>query len=136
MHLTVTSRTLVLGLLAAALHASAGCEQSAAEQSLEVTATAYNSLPAQTRGDPALAAWGDRLEPGMKAIAVSRDLIELGLTHGVEVQIEGLPGRYRVLDKMAKRWHRKIDIYMGTDVKAARAWGRKTVRIRWKPRPR
>ena len=133
MHRTVTSWTLVLGLLAAAAHFSTGCEQARAEQSLKVTATAYNSLPGQTRGDPALAAWGDQLEPGMKAIAVSRDLLELGLTHGVEVRIEGLSGRYRVLDKMAKRWQRKIDIYMGTNIQAARAWGRKTVRIHWIP---
>ena len=133
MHRTVTSWTLVLGLLAVAAHFSTGCEQTRAEQNLEVTATAYNSLPGQTRGDPALAAWGDRLEPGMKAIAVSRDLLELGLTHGVEVRIEGLSGRYRVLDKMAKRWQRKIDIYMGTNIEAARAWGRKAVRIHWIP---
>jgi hypothetical protein len=43
--------------------------------SLRVTATAYNSLPGQTDNTPDLAAWGDRLRPGMKAIAVSRDLL-------------------------------------------------------------
>jgi len=99
---------------------------------LTVTATAYNSLPGQTRGDPTLAAWGDRLEPGMRAIAVSRDLIELGLGHGTRVRIEGLPGEYRVLDKLARRWTRRIDIYMGTDVEAARAWGKRGVRISWR----
>jgi len=57
----------------------------------------------------------------------------LNFLSAVEVRIEGLPGRYRVLDKMAKRWHQKIDIYMGTNVQAARAWGRKTVRIHWTP---
>ena len=76
---------------------------------LEVTATAYNSLPNQGQGDPTIAAWGAKLRPGMKAIAVSRDLIELGLTDGVEVKIDGLPGRYTVLDKTAKRWKRRID---------------------------
>ncbi len=98
---------------------------------LEVTATAYNSLPAQTEGDPCVTAWGDRLEPGDKVIAVSRDLIPLGLTHGVEVEILGLPGTYRVLDKMNRRWKMKIDIYMGNDLKAAREWGRRRVTIRW-----
>jgi hypothetical protein len=39
-------------------------------------------------------AWGDTLEPGMKAIAVSRDLIRLGLVHNTYVTIEALPGRY------------------------------------------
>ena len=38
---------------------------------------------------------------------------------------------YRVLDKMPSRWRRKIDIYMGEDVAAARAWGVRRVRIRW-----
>ena len=112
-----------------------GCQSQAAdERVLEVTASAYNSTPAQTVGDPQLAAWGDRLEPGMKAIAVSRDLIELGLGHEAVVRIDGLPGEYRVLDKMAKRWKRKIDLYMGSDVKAARAWGVRKVTIRWQPK--
>ena len=103
------------------------------ERSLVVTATAYNSVVGQTHGDPSVTAWGDRLEPGMKVIAVSRDLLELGLTHGVEVTIDGLEGHYTVLDKMARRWKRKIDVYMGEDVEAARRWGRRKVTIRWTP---
>jgi len=103
----------------------------AEEQSLMVRASAYNSTAGQTNDQPTLTAWGDRLEPGMKAIAISRDLMELGLTHGVTVTIEGLPGTYKVLDKMAARWKRKIDIYMGEDVRAAREWGVREVRIHW-----
>ncbi len=103
------------------------------ERSLIVTASAYNSLAAQTNDRPNLAAWGDRLEPGMKSIAVSRDLIALGLGHNAVVTIDGLPGEYRVLDKMAKRWKEKIDIYMGVDVAAARSWGVRQVTIRWTP---
>ncbi len=102
-------------------------------ETLEVTATAYNSLAGQGSGDPTLAAWGDRLEPGMKAIAVSRDLLELGLTHGTEVEIDGVPGRWTVRDKMARRWTRRIDLYMGVDRGAALRWGRRPVTIRWKP---
>ena len=102
-----------------------------AQRELVVTATAYNSLPGQTSGDPQRAAWGDRLEPGMRAIAVSRDLLELGLTRGVEVRIEGLPGTWRVLDKLAARWSRRIDVYMGTDRDAALRFGKRTVRITW-----
>jgi 3D (Asp-Asp-Asp) domain-containing protein len=67
----------------------------------------------------------------MKAIAVSRDLIGMGLTHGTKVRIEGLPGKYVVRDKMHRRWTRRIDIYMGDDVEAARNWGKREVRIRW-----
>jgi 3D (Asp-Asp-Asp) domain-containing protein len=102
------------------------------EHTLIVTATAYNSAPDQTHGDPTLAAWGDVLKPGMKAIAVSPDLLRLGLSRGVRVRVEGLRGEYVVLDKTASRWRKRIDIYMGNDVKAARAWGKRQVRIRWK----
>lgn len=96
-----------------------------------VTATAYNSLPGQTDKTPNLAAWGDTLEPGMKAIAVSRDLIPLGLGHNAKVWIEGETVPYLVLDKMNKRWRDRIDIYMGVDRKAALKWGKKRIKIRW-----
>ena len=97
---------------------------------MTVTATAYNSLHGQGAGeDHALAAWGDRLRPGMKTIAVSRDLIPLGLGYNAEVKIEGLPGTWVVKDKMHWRWKKKIDIYMGEDLQAARNWGRRKVKI-------
>ncbi len=116
-------------LMAALVIALVGCSGGSPR---EVTATAYNSVNSQTKdGDPTLTAWGDKLKPGMKAIAVSRDLIEDGLTHGTEVTIEGLPGTYKVMDKMNKRWEEKIDIYMGNDVKAAKEWGKRTVTISW-----
>ena len=103
--------------------------------SLLVTATAYNSVRGQTQGDPTEAAWGDRLSPGMKVIAVSRDLLEMGLGRGTRVKIDGLEGEYVVLDKMSRRWTRRIDLYMGVDVKAARRWGKREVRIHWTPPP-
>lgn len=102
--------------------------------SMWVTATAYCSRPQETEGDPFLAAWGDRLVPGEKCIAVSRDLLDLGLTHRVPVWIEvdgKEQGPYLVLDKMAKRWKDRIDLYYGTDVKAALEWGKRRVRISW-----
>ncbi|MBK5939043.1 hypothetical protein CCR96_07215 [Halochromatium roseum] len=103
----------------------------APRHSLEVTATAYTSRPSETSGDPYMAAWNNRLTPGEKAIAVSRDLLERGLNNGVEVKIEGLPGVYKVRDKMNKRWKRRIDIYMGDNLERAREWGKKQVVIRW-----
>ena len=96
-----------------------------------MTVTDYNSLPDQTLGDPNETAWGDRLEPGMQAIAVSRDLIAFGLDHQTSVFIEGLEGEYVVLDKMAARWEKRIDIYMGEDVEAATNWGIREVSISW-----
>jgi 3D (Asp-Asp-Asp) domain-containing protein len=106
-----------------------GC--SSAERSLKVTASAYTSSVGETDSTPNLAAWGDTLKPGMKSIAVSRDLINMGLTHNKEVRIEGFNGTYRVLDKMNKRWKKKIDIYMGNDVKKAKQWGKQEVVIYW-----
>jgi 3D (Asp-Asp-Asp) domain-containing protein len=101
------------------------------ERTLSVTATAYNSVPEQTLGDPDLGAWGDHLAPGSRAIAVSPDLLELGLERGSRVRIDGLPGEWKVLDKMPPRWTRRIDIFMGRDVAAARQWGKRKVRIHW-----
>jgi 3D (Asp-Asp-Asp) domain-containing protein len=119
-------------LLVISLLLLTGCEDDLTK-SLEVMATAYNSTPAQTDTDsPNQAAWGDYLEPGMKAIAVSRDLIPLGLGYKTEVEIEGIPGTFIVLDKMHRRKKKTIDIYMGLDLKAAKEWGRKKVTIKWK----
>jgi 3D (Asp-Asp-Asp) domain-containing protein len=99
---------------------------------LRVTATAYTSHAAQTDSTPNIAAWGDKLRPGMKVIAVSRDLLTVyGLKHGSKVRIKGLPGEYRVLDKMNKRWRKKIDIYMGKNLNKAYKWGRRKVELRW-----
>ncbi|WP_261841971.1 3D domain-containing protein [Aliamphritea ceti] len=106
-----------------------GCSNG--ESSLEVEATAYTSTPGETDSTPSLAAWGDTLKPGMKAIAVSRDLIAAGLTHNTKVRIEGFEGEYLVLDKMNKRWEKKIDIYMGKDRKKALQWGKRKVMIFW-----
>ena len=128
---TLAARAIVL-LVSLASGSTASADDVEEVQSLDVTATAYNSVPEQTNGQPRLTAWGDRLEPGMRVIAVSRDLIELGLEHGVAVEIDGLPHHYIVRDKMARRWKRKIDIYMGDDVSAARRWGKRRVTIRWR----
>ena len=77
---------------------------------LKVVATAYNSVPDQTSDHPFLGAWGDKLVPGSKVIAVSRDLLKLGLHHNSVVHISGLEGTYKVRDKMAARWTKTIVI--------------------------
>ena len=100
---------------------------------LEVTASAFNSVADQTDGQPALTASGERLRPGLRALAVSDDLFEAGLDFGTRVEIEGLPGEWVVMDRMHSRWRRKIDVYLGADEKAALAFGEKKVRIRWRP---
>ena len=67
----------------------------------------------------------------MKVVAVSSDLVYLGLTRGTTVRIDGLRDEYVVLDRMPQKWKKRIDIYMGNDVKAARSWGRREVNIYW-----
>jgi 3D (Asp-Asp-Asp) domain-containing protein len=101
-------------------------------KSIEVTASAYNSLAYQTSSNPHITAFGDSLKPGLKYIAVSRDLLKNGLSHNTLVKIEGLEGTYLVKDKMNRRFRNKIDLYMGTNVKAARKWGRRKVKISYR----
>lgn len=105
--------------------------------SINVTATAYNSLSYQTDGDPHITAFGDSLYSGLRCIAVSRDLYRLGLKHDIPIKIEGFDSIYLVKDKMHPRWNKKIDIYMGLNVKAAREWGRRKVSISYGvPKPK
>ncbi len=98
-------------------------------KSLDVKASAYNSVPEQTDDEPFIGAWGDSLSNRQKSIAISRDLISLGLKHNTKVMIEGLPGVYLVKDKMAARWKKRIDIYMGDKVAKAKKWGVKELSI-------
>lgn len=108
----------------ASVNASAGVQKS-----MTVHATAYNSVAGQTDKDPWTAAWNNRLRPGQKIIAVSRDLEKHGLTNGAKVKIEGLPGTYTVRDRMNKRFKNRIDVWMEKDIKKARRWGKKKLKI-------
>jgi len=102
------------------------------KHSLRVTATAYTSHRAQTDATPFLAAWNNRLRPGVKSIAVSRDMLtRYGMKNGTKVRIAGIRGYYRVRDKMNKRYKKRIDIYMGLDRRRALRWGRRSVVIYW-----
>ncbi len=98
-------------------------------KTINVTATAYNSIASQTSSTPNITAWGDSLVPGMKCVAVSRNLIALGIKHNTQIRIEGLDGIYIVNDKMNKKWKNRIDIYMGKDVAKAKEWGKKKKKI-------
>ncbi len=102
------------------------------KRKMRVTATAYTSHHNQTDKTPFLAAWNNRLRPGMKIIAVSRDMLRrYGMRNGTKVRIGGLRGYYTVRDKMNKRYRKRIDIYMGLDRKRALRWGRRSVVIHW-----
>ena len=64
---------------------------------------------------------------------MSPDLAEQGLRHNRRVRIDGLDGEFVVLDRTAADRHRTVDIFMGPDVRGARHFGRKKVKIRWTP---
>ena len=121
-------RSLAGGDAAGTVHPSAKSE---IQGPVLVEATAYNSVVGQTEGDPEIGAWGDRLDPGVKSVAVSQDLVALGMKRGARVRIEGLPGEFLVLDRMPAQWQRRIDIHMGESVDVAKEWGRRKVRIYW-----
>ncbi|MUM77473.1 hypothetical protein GKC30_07510 [Pseudodesulfovibrio sp. F-1] len=123
---------VAVATLLAGLHYGLTVPNAVLWNSERVTLTAYNSTPRQTAGDPFVAAWGDRLEPGMMSVAVSRDLLALGLDHGTEIHIKGLGGPYLVLDKMHQRFERRVDVYFGLDVAAAREFGRQEAVIYWR----
>ncbi len=113
-------------------HLKYGVNRKKFKRKLRIQATAYTSHRRQTDKTPFLAAWNNRLRPGMKAIAVSRDLIrKYGITNGRRVKISGLSGTYVVKDKMNKRFRKRIDIYMGLNRRKALRWGRRSVTIYW-----
>lgn len=121
-------------LVLASFICNLGCENRPEEKkyewtAIEVIASAYNSVSWQTDDQPNLAAWGDTLKPGMKVIAVSRDLLKMGLEYNTMVKIDTFPDTFYVKDKMHWKWRKKIDIYMGDDVQRAKEWGRKKVMI-------
>jgi len=122
----------ILFVLVLALSCDLGDSKSYVWHTKEVTATAYNSLAYQTNEQPNITAFGDTLTPGMKCIAVSRDLLKLGLKHNTLVTIEGFEDVFLVKDKMHTRWKNRIDIYMGNDVNAAKEWGRKRLKIKYR----
>jgi 3D (Asp-Asp-Asp) domain-containing protein len=115
-------------LLIVSTHAGAAEE---AEHRLGVTAVAYTLDGRQTDDDEDIGAWGDELDDEARIIAVSRDLLEMGLRRGARVHIEGRRGEYVVMDLMHPRWKKRIDILM-EDEDDAFAWGRRKVTIRWK----
>lgn len=109
------------------------CQTRYVAHSRTVTATAY-TLRANEGGfddQAGVGAWGAQLADHPHSIAVSRDLLEAGLTRGSKVWIDGLDGTWVVRDKMNRRWKNRIDILMPGDVRKAREWGRRKVTIRW-----
>lgn len=100
------------------------------EHTLSVTAVAYTLDSDQTDDSEDTGAWGDELDDEAKIIAVSRDLLGMGLKRGSKVRIHGKRGEYMVMDLMHPRWKKRIDILM-EDEDDAFQWGRRKVKISW-----
>ncbi|EPR70386.1 hypothetical protein ADIWIN_3742 [Winogradskyella psychrotolerans RS-3] len=113
------------------LNCNTNADSTCHKTTLKVTATAYNSLAYQTNSNPSITAFGDSLKPGLRYIAVSRDLLDSGLVHNTKVKIQGFDSLYIVKDKMNRRYKKRIDIYMGNDVKRAKKWGKKKLKIEY-----
>src|SRR5690554_5063047 len=100
---------------------------------MQVKASAYNSVPYQTRpgssGD--ITAWGDTLVDSIPSIAISRDLLDSGLVHGTMVKIHGYTEKFVVNDKMNRRYTKRINIHFGKDIRAARKFGVRKLKICW-----
>ena len=137
-HVGAICLSLAAGLMTGA--AAAGGKARDAPNTVTVWATAYNAVHEQTDETPHIGAWGDHLDqavqPGVRVIAVSPDLLEKGLKRGQRVRIQGLKGEFVVLDKMPRRWQNRIDIYMHKDLRAAKKWGKRRVKVSWKEGPR
>ena len=82
-----------------------------------VTASAYNTVPSQTQGNPNIGSCG---RVSTKTIAVSRDLRKK-YPCGTKVKIKDKV--YTVMDTMHPRWKNKIDICYGKDIRGARKFG-------------
>jgi 3D (Asp-Asp-Asp) domain-containing protein len=79
-----------------------------------VTVTAYHHCP----GSRGITSSGKRVQRGV--IAVSRDLERnLHLGFGDKVLLHGM-GVFEFQDRMASRWHKKVDVYLDSQRKASR----------------
>jgi hypothetical protein len=96
-----------------------------------VTVAAFSIALRAPGEDPLRGRWGDELKPGIKAVAVSPDLVARGLSQGTRVRIEGLPSAYRVRDQLADGTLERVEIFMGTDAASAERFGEKRMRIWW-----
>jgi hypothetical protein len=107
----------------------AACRPHGETASVDVGAFAIE-LRAPDAG-PWRGSWGDELVPGMKALAVSPDLVERGLVRGTRVRIEGLPPSFQVRHRLPEGTHERVEIFMGTDAESAHRWHERRARIWW-----
>jgi len=94
-------------------------------EQIEVDITAYINDPRFTDDTPDICAWGDNVRKGI--VAVSRDLIEIGLERNKKILIVMENGNIyekTILDKMNKRFEKRIDFFFYS-LDKARNFGKK-----------
>ena len=107
----------LLSALVAALTASA-----ANAETITATVTAYNTVPAQTSGNPCEAASTDNICGRRDVVACPRDI-----PLGTWVEINGR--RYECLDRTARKYDGRFDISFDKDVQAALNWGKRRLEV-------
>jgi 3D (Asp-Asp-Asp) domain-containing protein len=97
-------------------------------KTMRVTATAYNSVPEQTDGDPFTTAAGTRTRPGVVAACFPFGTQLEIIVPGQEGSLNGIT--YVVEDRTGAGRCDHVDIWMET-IPEARQFGRRTVEIRF-----
>ncbi len=98
----------------------------------QVVCTVYNAVPEQTNEDPKHTAFMFELDLDNpykhRIIAVSRDLLA-EYPKGTKVYISGTKydGVYTVMDKMNKRYTKRIDILINEDMPIGK-WNKTTIK--------
>lgn len=90
------------------------------------TVTAYNSVPEQTDATPCIAADGSDICARYAAgeLICAANWVRLG----TRLRVPGY-GDCTVADRMAPKNGEKVDVYLGQDVAAARAWGARRIEV-------
>jgi len=102
---------------------------------VSVVATIYHATPSQTDDTPFITASNRVINKdnpaGHRWIAVSRDLEPLGFVFGAKVCVENagdMDGIWTVQDRMNKRWTKRIDFLVNTDMKYGK-WNEVSIRL-------
>jgi len=95
--------------------------------STHVTVTAYSARSAETDSSPELTA--DMTPSRIGLLAVSRDLLDAGLSYGQIVVLDGY-GVFRISDTMNKRFTSRVDI-LHSSAKSAKLFGKQSSSLRW-----
>ena len=94
---------------------------------IQISVSAYNAIPNQTDSTPFIMASGKRVYEG--AIALSRDIErDFGLKFGDKIHLLGI-GTFVFLDRMHRRWKRRVDLFKWSKKKAIQFGRQKAIMV-------